>query len=76
MEVPVWRRWCSSFELEIAFRFAVRKIHRFHFILTLYSRGNVIAISIVDFTNNWFMTLSLYVYLKINAMKSQSASPL
>lgn len=41
--------------------------------LTLYSCGNVIII-IVHFINNWFMMIlvAVYVYLKINAIKSLS----
>lgn len=46
----------------------------FWFLLTLYSCGNVIVLVIVHFINNWFMMIlvAVYVYLKINAMKSPS----
>lgn len=50
---------------------AVIKLITFEFLLTLYSRGNVIVLVIVHFINNWFMILvAVYVYLKINAIKS------
>lgn len=44
----------------------------FRLLLTLYSCGNVIVLVIVHFIDNWFMMIlvAVYVYLKINAMKS------
>lgn len=46
--------------------------HLFWLLLTLYSCGNVIVLVIVHLINNWFMMIlvAVYVYLKINAMKS------
>ena len=52
---------------------AVTKLITFLWLLlTLYSCGNVIVLVIVHFINNWFMMIlvAVYVYLKINAMKS------
>lgn len=47
----------------------------FWLLLTLYSCGNVIVLVIVHLINNWFMMIlvAVYVYLKINAMKSPSS---
>lgn len=55
---------------------AVTKLITFFWLLlTLYSCGNVIVLVIVHFINNWFMMIlvAVYVYLKINAMKSPSS---
>lgn len=54
--------------------FAVTNLITFWLFLTLYSCGNVIVIVIVHFINNWFMMIlvAVYVYLKINAIKSLS----
>lgn len=52
---------------------AVTKLITFFWLLlTLYSCGNVIVLVTVHFINNWFMMIlvAVYVYLKINAMKS------
>lgn len=44
----------------------------FRLLLTLYSCGNVIVLVLVHFIDNWFMMIlvAVYVYLKINPMKS------
>lgn len=48
----------------------------FSLLLTLYSCGNVIVLVLVHLIDNWFMMIlvAVYVYLKINAMKSPCLS--
>lgn len=64
---------CLCWKQSERFFSAVTKLITFLWLLlTLYSCGNVIVLVIVHFINNWFMMIlvAVYVYLKINAMKS------